>query len=226
MCHESCYEFAREHLRPQDVRGGAVLEVGSLDLNGSLRPLVEALEPGSYLGVDIRKGPGVDELCDAAELVKRFGLESFDLLIATELLEHVRDWRTVVSNFKQVVRPDGVMLITTRSRGFPHHAHPHDFWRYEPGDVEVIFSDCIIEALEPDPQVPGVFLRVRKPRSFTENNLTGHALYSMVKGRPARTLSALGHRYYRTRQTLRACLSTLCPAPLKRLIKTRILKRP
>jgi len=39
----------------------------------------------------------------AENLIKRFGPESFDVVIATELLEHVIDWRRVINNMKTVL---------------------------------------------------------------------------------------------------------------------------
>jgi hypothetical protein len=48
--------------------------------------------------------------------------------------------------------------------------------------MRVIFADCEIDLLEEDaPTDPGVFLKARKPRGFSELDLTGYALYSMVK---------------------------------------------
>jgi SAM-dependent methyltransferase len=170
------------NLMEGDIRNRSVIEVGSRNVNGSLRSYVQSLLPASYLGVDIFPGEGVDEICNADHLVERFGCESFDVLIATEMLEHVRDWHAVIENFKKVLRPNGTVLITTRSRGFPFHEAPHDFWRYELSDMREIFSDFEIEALEADPNEPGVFLKARKPVNYSPVDLSNYVLYSMVIG--------------------------------------------
>ena len=97
--------------------------------------------PSEYLGVDAEAGIGVDEICWAEDIVGRFGEQSFDVVIATELLEHVADWRPVVENLKQVLHDGGVLVVTTRSEGFPYHAWPHDHWRYSIDDFRQIFAD-------------------------------------------------------------------------------------
>jgi len=180
MCTKACLEFVRANLQSDEVIGRAVLEVGSLDVNGSVRSIVTVHQPARYVGVDLQEGPGVDAVCDATELVSRFGENSFDLVISTEMLEHVRDWRMVVSQIKRVVKPGGVLLVTTRSRGFPYHGFPYDFWRYEPGDVEALFSDFQSERIETDQILPGVLFKARKPHQFVENDMSGHALYSVI----------------------------------------------
>jgi len=184
----SCLRFGIENLSPKEIRNKKVIEVGSYDVNGSLRHFVESLAPAEYIGVDILMGPGVDVICSAEELEKKFGLESFDVVIATELLEHVRDWRKAVSNLKRVCRLGGIILITSPSRGFGYHGYPSDFWRYEKKDMERIFSDCQILALERNPSTPGVFLKCQKPAQFTENNLFDYQLYSIVVGRKIKKL--------------------------------------
>jgi len=230
MCNRCCIEFVRHHLGKDDVQGKTVLEVGALDVNGTVRPLVEALGPKEYLGVDIEMGPGVDEICDAHDLLERFGEGRFDVVLSTELLEHVRDWRRVVAGFKRVLKPGGVLLVTTRSMGHPYHGYPSDFWRYEPADMEALFSDFDIEALEPDPVEPGVFLKARKPESFTENALSGHALFAIIKNRRVERITPLdamrfrvGHSgrrvVARTRYLVWDTLCTIAPAPLKRVVK-------
>lgn len=183
MCHESCINFGKANLKEAYIVEKAVIEVGSLDVNGSLRPIVELFRPSIYIGVDIGMGPGVDLVCDAEDLISRFGYNIFDLVICTELLEHVRNWKIVIHNLKQILRPDGILLITTRSKGFAYHGYPSDYWRYEISDIKSLFADFTILVLENDPEAPGVFFLGKKSCAFSENKLKNHYLYSILAGR-------------------------------------------
>jgi 2-polyprenyl-3-methyl-5-hydroxy-6-metoxy-1,4-benzoquinol methylase len=183
MCSISGILFGTINLSRKDIEGKRIIEIGSHDINGTLRAFVESRNPAEYIGVDIEKGPGVDIICDAKKIIEHFEKESFDIVIATELIEHVREWRKVISNIKNICRPNGIMLITTRSIGFQYHGFPHDFWRYESEDMKNIFSDCTIEKLEKDQLKPGVFFKARKPADFTENNLDDYELYSIILDR-------------------------------------------
>jgi SAM-dependent methyltransferase len=178
-------QFCLSVLPAESIQQKSVLEVGALDVNGSVRGPIKDRGPSQYVGIDIKAGPGVDMVCDGGALLDRFGPESFDVVIATEVLEHVRDWRAVVHNMKGVLRPGGVIVVTTRSPGFPFHGFPFDYWRYRVADMRQIFGDMLIEDLEDDPQSPGVFIKARKPESFEERELNSYALYSMLAGRPA-----------------------------------------
>lgn len=179
MCNAYCILFGAINLKPEEVQGKRVLEVGSYETNGSLRPLIESYRPAQYTGVDIQDGPGVDVICKAEDILEVFGKESFDVLISTELLEHIQDWRKAINNFKDVCKTDGIILVTTRSYGCPYHGHPYDFWRYEIDDMKRIFSDCIIEKLDKDP-LSGVFAKMRKPKSFVISDLSEYELYSIL----------------------------------------------
>jgi hypothetical protein len=182
MCHASVLEFGPRALAPSHVRGRGVLEVGSLNVNGSLRRHVESLRPASYLGVDFRSGRGVDLVADATDPdfpVKVNG--PYSVVICTEMLEHVLDWRAAVRNIKACVRFGGHLLVTTRSLGFHFHEYPGDYWRYELSDMERIFADFTIDLLEPDPQAPGVFFYATA-LSAPAVDLSGVELYSMQSG--------------------------------------------
>jgi SAM-dependent methyltransferase len=189
MCNKACLDFGKMNLTESDIRGKRIIEVGSRDVNGSMRQIVGDFAPAEYVGIDIENGPGVDQICDVYELVDRFGKESFDVVISTEMVEHVRNWRNAFSQLKQILKPNGILLITTRSKGFPYHDYPSDFWRFEIEDMQTIFSDLEIEALTRDTSDPGVLLKARKTNSFTENNLDEHALYSMISSKRTKDVS-------------------------------------
>jgi SAM-dependent methyltransferase len=182
MCNVAGVVFAAKSLHPDEIRGRRVLEVGSKDVNGGLRPILESWHPAEYLGVDVAPGPGVDRVCPAEDLVTTFGQARFDVVVSTEVIEHVEDWRSVLANMKRVLAPNGLILLTTRSPGYPYHAFPHDFWRYDQADMRRIFADFEVLALEDDPSRPGVFLKARKPTDWVETDLSTHALHSIVTG--------------------------------------------
>lgn len=194
MCHDVGLAFIADVLAADEIRGRTILEVGSRDVNGSPRSVLGPMQPESYLGVDIAPGPGVDECVSAERLVERFGADSFDIVLSTEMIEHVEDWRAVVSNLKRVTKPSGLLLITTRSKGYPYHAYPHDFWRYELSDMRRIFGDMELESLVADHAAPGVFLRARKPTDFTELDTSDIHLFSMATAaRRRRAITAMAH---------------------------------
>lgn len=191
MCNANCILFGFRALQAQDVNNRRILEIGSRSVNGSLRPIIESLMPIEYVGVDLEPGPGVDKICSVDRVVEAFGQESFDVVISTELVEHVLDWRSAVSNIKTVCRRGGMIVLTTRSVGFHYHGYPYDFWRYEPEDIRAIFHDMEILMLERDGKdSPGVFAKIRKPDDFREADLSELELYSVIERRRIRNLDA------------------------------------
>ena len=224
MCNPACIDFAASVLRPLDVRGKRVIEVGSMNVNGSLRDTIEAMSPASYVGVDLATGPGVDEVCPAEHLVDRFGTEAFDLVVCTEMLEHVREWRVVVDNLKRLVADDGVLLITTRSKGFPYHEYPFDYWRYEPEDMRAIFADFTIERLERDSYMPGVFMKARKRGGSAAPDLGDYRLYTIVAARKRVHVSDLDIALFRVRYPIERFLKAVIPQRVKDFVRVSVLR--
>jgi SAM-dependent methyltransferase len=174
--------FAIRNLKREEIEGKRIIEIGSCDVNGSVRPFVESHRPREYIGTDIKSGSGVDVVCDFKDLVSKFGQESFDIVVSTEMLEHVRDWRNAVHIMKQLCKSGGIIVLSTRSPGFIYHGYPWDFWRFAIKDTEYIFQDCLIKRLETDP-AKGVCAKIIKPQSFIEKDLTGYPLCSVVSGK-------------------------------------------
>ncbi|CAB1067838.1 hypothetical protein D1AOALGA4SA_141 [Olavius algarvensis Delta 1 endosymbiont] len=207
MCNAYCILFGAINLKAEEVKRKRIIEIGSYNINGGLRPLIESYKPSEYIGVDIKKGPGVDIICRAEDILEKFGKESFDVVISTELLEHVRDWKKVVKNIKSICKESGIILVTTRSYGCHYHGHPFDFWRYELDDMRNIFSDCSMERIEKDPGI-GVMIKVRKQKEFNITNLSNYKLYSILHNKRVSNIEP-AHKLKIDQNKLQNCRSNI-----------------
>ena len=173
--HPSAYRFACSALTADDVAGRSVLEAGSMNVNGSVRGHVESLGPYSYTATDMRPGAGVDMVLTAEELPSRFaqmgGGGGFGVVVSTEMLEHAKDWQAAMRGMIIVLAEGGVLVLTTRSQGFPLHGYPEDHWRYSVEAMGTILVAAGLDVLQckpdPDPQSPGVFAKARKPAGWS-----------------------------------------------------------
>jgi SAM-dependent methyltransferase len=222
MRERPAIQFAVSTLTPEIVAGSNVLEVGSLIVQETARARVEPHGPRKYIGVDIVEGPGVDVVCPVENLRNRFGEESFDVVFATEVMEHIRDWRTAVRNMTAVLRVGGLLLITTRSPGYPYHGSPHDYWRYDTADFSRIFAGWQLIALQDDPDRPGVFVAARKLTRETPD-VDDIPLYSIATGRRVKDVSTARVIFHRISSPRRAA-AWLTPEPFKPLLRS--LARP
>lgn len=85
----------------------------------------------SYLGLDysVKSSQLVDSLADAASLPIASG--SVDVVLCTELLEHVPDLGATVREIARVLAADGTAIITVPFM-FGLHEQPYDFQRPTP----------------------------------------------------------------------------------------------
>ena len=105
---------------PQWFTGVSVLEVGSLNINGTVR---DFFQPVTYLGVDVGPGPGVDLIAEGQNL--DYPNNHFDIAISAECFEHNPHWQATFANMHRMAR---VTIFTCASEGRPvhgtHDAHP------------------------------------------------------------------------------------------------------
>lgn len=106
--------FARLKKHFPDMFIGDTLEIGSLNINGSIRSLFTG---GEYIGVDVHDGPGVDLVAEGQRL--ELADESFNTVVSTECFEHNPYW---LETFLNMVRmADNYVIFTCASTGRPEH---------------------------------------------------------------------------------------------------------
>jgi SAM-dependent methyltransferase len=106
----------------------SILEVGSFDVNGSLKS-VKPLD-SKWIGMDIEKGPGVDVVNQPGEKFP-FPDEHFDLVVATSVFEHDPAFWKTLSEMARVVKKSGFLYISAPSNGMVHR-YPLDCFRFYP----------------------------------------------------------------------------------------------
>lgn len=174
--HASVINFVSRFLPKFRVEGRRILEVGSYNVNGSVRDILEPLGPSRYVGIDLEPQERyVDIVAEASGIIDTFGKEAFDVVVSTEMFEHCADWENAVDQMRDVLVPGGLMVITTRAVGFPLHCYPADHWRYTPEDFGIMFRDYRVIYLGDDHDLgsPGVmFVGVKQPEASCYPNPT------------------------------------------------------
>ena len=118
MSHFTQFQFVRNvrDLLPERFRNVRVLEIGSQDINGSVRSMFTARR---YVGVDVAEGPGVDVVCRGEDVADPDG--SYDFVISCEVMEHNPEWVRTLQNMVRLARPGGLILMTCAAPGRPEH---------------------------------------------------------------------------------------------------------
>lgn len=116
MAHPEQMQFVAEAraLHPEHFRDAAVLEIGSLNINGSVRQFFEDCR---YVGLDVVHGPGVDVACPA----HLYQGGPFDTVISCECLEHNPYWRETLARAVDMLRPGGLLVLTCAAGDRPEH---------------------------------------------------------------------------------------------------------
>ena len=101
---------------PEFLHKAKVLELGSMNVNGSCRDYFSECE---YVGIDIAPGPCVDIVVAAKNT--SFTPEYFDTLISFSMVEHDPDWKESLSHNMQWLRPGGLFVMCYGGEGNTIH---------------------------------------------------------------------------------------------------------
>lgn len=117
MAHreQAAYISSVEEEWSKFFKGGRVLEIGSLNINGTVRNFFNADE---YIGVDVGEGPGVDVVMSGHEYDNE---QKFDCVISCECFEHNPFWKETFLNMVRLCRRGGLVIFTCATTGRPEH---------------------------------------------------------------------------------------------------------
>lgn len=117
MSHSAQMNFVESVKRkyPDNFAGKTVLEIGSYDINGTVRVFFENCV---YLGIDVVEGNGVDLVCQGQDFKSEF---EFDTIITCEMFEHNMYWRETWTNLISQCKSGGLIVMSCASTGRPEH---------------------------------------------------------------------------------------------------------
>lgn len=113
-----------------------IVEIGSQDVNGTLRDLVPSYF--DYIGVDYVDGKNVDiVLSDPYEIP--IESDSLDIVISSSVFEHSEMFWLLYLEIMRILKPRGIFYLNVPSNGM-FHRFPVDCWRFYPDSGSALES--------------------------------------------------------------------------------------
>jgi SAM-dependent methyltransferase len=164
--HKAAHDFLLQSIAGQAFT--RIVEIGSYDVNSTAQRMnPRDLFPGAtYYGIDLRAGPGVDEVASAAEFD---GKGKFDLCISMEAMEHCPDPQSIIDCAWRSLKPGALLILTAAG---PERA-PHgvdggavgDEWyrNLSTADLQAILAAWDAVQVVHNPSAGDVYATARKP---------------------------------------------------------------
>jgi SAM-dependent methyltransferase len=128
--HDTALQFGKLFLETyaDGPEKKTIVEVGSRDVNGSIRQF--AAPQHDYIGLDFDSGRGVDVVIEDPYCFP-LKTESADIVLTSSCFEHSEFFWLTFLDCQRILKPDGVMYLNVPSNGL-FHRHPVDCWRFYP----------------------------------------------------------------------------------------------
>ena len=148
--HQSSLEkmttFRDRYLSERIAEPLRILDVGSLDVNGSYRQLFSGPR-WSYTGLDMASGSNVDIVLRTPYVWKEIASESADVVISGQAFEHIQYFWITMLEVARVLTAGGICCILAPSSG-PEHRYPVDCWRFYPDGMVSLAQFARMETIE------------------------------------------------------------------------------
>ena len=174
--HKTAYDWVAAQMQGQTMEPLEVLEIGSMSINGTIRPIFELCD--SYIGIDTVKGPAVDVVADGAEYMP--GAPP-DVVVTCSTLEHTPNAEQIVRHAFDILKPGGLLLVTAVDDRWPKHSangatllEDEYYGGIQSTDLRDWFNQAGFSDVQVEDHPSGdVFGRGRKPKQEKEDRRHG-----------------------------------------------------
>lgn len=161
--HDSAYKdaerFAKKYLDPEKPL--LIADIGSMNINGCLKPLFDNPPRWMYRGFDLEAGNNVDVVVPSLYDWTNVPSVFFHVVLATQTLEHVAQPWTWFAEVVRITEPGGLIYLCSPNT-WPFHEHPIDAWRVWPDGLRGLFEwagvECV-EAYKNGPDTTGIAMK-------------------------------------------------------------------
>lgn len=130
--------------------GRVVVEIGSQDVNGSIRQV--ATPEIKYIGLDFVAGNGVDVILDDPYKLP-FEDGTVDACVSSSVFEHSEMFWLLFLEILRILKPNGLFYLNVPTNG-DFHRYPVDCWRFYPDSGNALvtwakrnnYSPCLLES--------------------------------------------------------------------------------
>ncbi|MBN2437574.1 MAG: methyltransferase domain-containing protein [Deltaproteobacteria bacterium] len=138
--------FRKKYLEDRKNEPLSILDLGSLDVNGSYRDLFQAAS-WTYRGIDTAPGKNVDIVLRDPYDWREIRSGSADVVISGQAFEHIEFFWMTMLEIARILKPEGLCCIIAPSGG-PEHRYPVDCWRFYPDGFSALARFASLEVLE------------------------------------------------------------------------------
>lgn len=128
----------RRHIKT--LIDGLDLPPGSsvLDFGCGASPYRHLFRSVEYLRADLEGSPDVDVIVQPDGTLP-VSDSSVEVVLSTQVLEHVSDPNIYIDECARVLRPGGTLLLSTHGLMY-YHPDPNDYWRWTPAGLELMLT--------------------------------------------------------------------------------------
>lgn len=145
-------KFIKKASVEYNFKGKKILDVGAGN-----SPYVRCFGNSDYMTQDVVQNVenSIDFIGDISEGLPLIKDNSFDCIICTQVLEHIKNPQNAFNEFYRILSPGGKLFLTTHLC-FEEHMMPNDFFRFTKYGLKLIGESAGFEVLSVTPE-GGIF---------------------------------------------------------------------